>query len=136
MDLPNDEPSEDFDERMLEALRTAEVISVFFIRIGRSMILDTRREIGVAPAVVLDDIASTPQARLQSFRRLRPGLPLPERLTLAPWASAVREFEDRGMLTVLLDRCTTEGGPALRASAVASYQELVILERKYLRDLV
>jgi hypothetical protein len=39
-------------------------------------------------------------------------------------------------LTVLLERCTTEGGPALRASAAASYQELVILERKYLRDLV
>src|SRR4051794_37071118 len=124
MDMPMDLPAEDFDERMLEAIKSAEVISVFFVRVGRSMILDTRKEIGVAPAIILDDIVSTPQARLQSFRRLRPGLPLPDRLTLAPWTSAVRDFQDRGMLAALLERCATEGGADLRSSAAGSYQEL------------
>jgi hypothetical protein len=136
MDTPMDQSMDEFDQKMLEALRSAEVISVFFVRVGRSMILDARREVGVAPAIILDDIVSTPQARLQSFRRLRPGLPLPERLTLAPWTSAVREFRDRGMLDVLLERCTSEGGYELKASASETYRELEILERRYLRDLV
>jgi hypothetical protein len=136
MDMPIPQPEEPFDDRIIEALRTAEVISVFFVRVGRSMILDSRAELGVQPAIILDDIVSTPQARLQSFRRLRPGLPLPDRLTLAPWTSAVRDFRDRGMLAVLLERCAREGGADLRAVAERSYQELVILERKYLRDLV
>lgn len=136
MGAPMDQPEEPFDDRIIEALRTAEVISVFFVRVGRSMILDSRSALGVEAAIILDDIVSTPQARLQSFRRLRPGLPLPDRLTLAPWTGAIRDFSERGMLDALLERCLREGGPPLRAAAEGAYQQLVNLERKYLRDLV
>lgn len=131
-----EQPEEPFDDRIAEALRTAEVISVFFVRVGRSLILDTRTAIGVEAAVILDDIVSTPQARLQSFRRLRPELARPDRLTLAPWTSAVRDFRDRGILDVLLERCQREGGETLHAAADTAYQQLLNLERKYLRDLV
>jgi hypothetical protein len=132
MDLPEDQ----FQERMTEALRTAEVLSVFFVRVGRSLILDTRREGVTKPAVIVDDIVSTPQARLQSFRRLRPGLPLPERLTLAPWAAGVREFESSGLLAVLLERCRAEGGSELETAAAEAFRRLAKLEQRYLRDLV
>ena len=131
-----EQPEADFHERMLDALRTAEVMSVFFVRVGRSLILDMRREGMTGPAALLDDIVSTPQARLHSFRRLRPGLPLPERLTLAPWTSAIRDFEQQGLLEVLLERCRLEGGDELREAASRAYRQLEILERKYLRDLV
>lgn len=131
-----EQPEAEFHERMLDALRTAEVMSVFFVRVGRSLIIDLRRDGLTGPAAMLDDIVSTPQARLHSFRRLRPGLPLPERLTLAPWTSAVRDFERKGLLEVLLERCQQEGGEELRRVAASAFQELEILERKYLRDLV
>lgn len=131
------EPFDDnFSERMLEALRAAEVISVFFIRVGRSLILDFRREGVVGPAIMVDDIVSSPEARLQSFRRLRPDLSLPERLTLAPWAGGVREFAATGLLDELLGRCEREGGLNLKADARKAYRQLEMLERKYLRDLV
>ncbi|MCC6791833.1 MAG: hypothetical protein IT336_09115 [Thermomicrobiales bacterium] len=131
-----DRSDAEFHERMTEALRTAEVMSVFFVRVGRSLILDTRRDGFSGPAAMLDDIVSTPQARLHSFRRLRPGLPLPERLTLAPWTRAVRDFAQEGFLDTLLERCEREGGDELREVASAAYRQLEILERKYLRDLV
>ena len=131
-----EQPEADFHERMLDALRTAEVMSVFFVRVGRSLILDMRREGLTGPAALLDDIVSTPQARLHSFRRLRPGLPLPERLTLAPWTSAIRDFEQQGLLDALLERCRLEGGDELHEAAARAYRQLEILERKYLRDLV
>ena len=127
---------EEFNARMLDALRTADVMSVFFVRVGRSLILDLRREGDVGPAAILDDIVSTPEARLQSFRRLRPELPLPERLTLAPWTSAVRDFSRHGLLAALLDRCRLEGGEDLQASAAKAFRQLERLEQKYLRDLV
>ena len=127
---------EEFQTRMLEALRTAEVMSVFFVRVGRSLILDLRQEGSVGPAAMLDDIVSTPEARLQSFRRLRPELPLPERLTLAPWTNAVRDFARHGLLTALLDRCSLEGGEELHATAAKAFRQLEKLEQKYLRDLV
>lgn len=127
---------EEFNARMLDALRTAEVMSVFFVRVGRSLILDFRQEGTAVPAAILDDIVSTPEARLQSFRRLRPELPLPERLTLAPWTSAVRDFARHGLLTALLDRCLLEGGEDLQATAAKAFRQLEMLEQKYLRDLV
>lgn len=126
----------DFHERMLAALREAEVMSIFFVRVGQSLIVDMRRSGFTEPAAMLDDIVSTPQARLQSFRRLRPGLPLPERLTLAPWAQAVSDFERQGYLAALLERCVLEGGDELRETARAAYRQLEILEQRYLRDLV
>lgn len=126
----------DFSERMMDAMKTAEVISFFFVRVGKSLIVDYRCDVGVLPAVILDDIVSSPRARLQSFRRLRSGLPLPERLTLAPWGSAVREFREQGLLDGLLARCEDEGGPTLRSAATSSFHQLEKLEQKYLRDLV
>lgn len=127
---------EQFNERMQDAIRGAEILSLFFVRVGKSMILDFRSEIGSAAAVLLDDIVSTPRARLQSFRRLRPGLPLPERLTLAPWTSAIHDFRTFGLLDTMLSRCEREGGPDLRVTAEQVYHQLEMLEQRYLRDLV
>ncbi len=132
MDLPD----EQFNDRMQDAIRGAEILSLFFVRAGKSLILDFRQEPGTDAAVLLDDIVSTPRARLQSFRRLRPGLPLPERLTLAPWTSAVRDFRALGLLDETLARCEREGGPDLKGTAERAFQRLELLERKYLRDLV
>lgn len=129
-------PEEPFEDRVKDALRTAEVLSIFFVRVGRSLIMDTRSDLTVGPAVLLDDIVATPQARLQSFRRLRPALPLPDHLTLAPWTSAVRDFRDRGLAAHLLERCEQVGGPEMRADGEAAIRELLKLEQKYLRDLV
>jgi hypothetical protein len=131
-----EEPEAEFNDRMLEAIRGAEILSLFFVRVGKSMILDFRQEHGANAAVLLDDIVSTPQARLQSFRRLRPGLPLPERLTLAPWGNAVRDFRSLGLLDEMLDRCEHEGGLELRNTADHAFRQLEMIERKYLRDLV
>lgn len=131
-----DELEGNYSERMLEAIRTSEVMSVFFIRVGQSLIADLRRGEETGPAVMIDDIVSTPQDRLQSFRRLRPGLPLPERLTLAPWTSAVRDFQESGLLDALLARCRLEGGEGLAGDAATAFKRLAFLEQKYLRDLV
>jgi hypothetical protein len=125
-----------FNARMLDALRTAEVMSVFFVRVGRSLIIDMRRDGATGPAAMLDDIVSTPEARLQSFRRLRPDLPLPERLTLAPWTNAIRDFEKNGLLDALLERCRREGGDELSQTAAEAFRQLEKLEQRYLRDLV
>jgi hypothetical protein len=131
-----EQSDEDFNVRMREALDTAEVMSIFFVRVGRSMIIDMRQDGASGPAAMLDDIVSTPEARLQSFRRLRPGLPLPERLTLAPWTNAVRDFERQGLLESLLVRCRRDGGEMLHDEAERAFRRLEILEQKYLRDLV
>jgi hypothetical protein len=127
---------DDYPTQVIEAVRASEVLSIFFLRVGRSLIIDARRHGDGGPAVLLDDMVSTPEERLASFDRLRPGFPLPERLTIAPWAGAVRSFAEAGVLDAVVDRCRLEGGEGLADAAHTLYHELRRLERRALRDLV
>ena len=81
-------------------------------------------------------MTSSPKERLLSFRRLRPGLPIPEEITLAPWAERVREFEQAGVLERLLERCDEVGGAELMRQARGGYLKLLAEEKKILRDMV
>lgn len=127
---------DDYPEQVIAAVRSAEVLSIFFLRVGRSLILDLRKSDRTAPAVLLDGMVESPQMRLASFSRLRPDLPLPERLTLVPWPGAIRGFAETKILDAVIHRCRMEGGEPLAAKAQALYAELQRLERQALRDLV
>ncbi|HKG26087.1 MAG TPA: hypothetical protein VKB09_10595 [Thermomicrobiales bacterium] len=131
-----DPATDEFHERFLGAVRTAEVMSVFFLRVGQSLILDMRRHGDEGPLILLDDMVATPTDRLFSFNRLRPELPLPERLTLAPWPGAVRSLAESGILDAIVERCRLEGGEELVDQVQELYRELQIIERTQLRDLV
>ncbi len=129
------DPFAAYREQVAEALRHAEVVSLFFPRLGKSLIVDMRPAAD-GPALLLDDMAETPAARLASFGRLRPSLPTPERLTLAAWHGHVRGLEDGGLLDALLERCRLEGGRELVERAGALYRRLLTLENGARRDLV
>jgi hypothetical protein len=129
-------PDEQLHEQIRMALRTADVLSIFFVRVGQSMIIDTRGNEETGPAVILDEIVASPRERLDSMRRLRPGLPLPEHMTLAPWTAAVRDFESTGMLETVLERCRLVGGEPFDEAARRAYRRLAAIERRFMRDLV
>jgi hypothetical protein len=131
-----DPATDEFHERFVAAVRTAEVMSIFFLRVGQSLILDMRRHDDEGPVILLDEMVATPSDRLLSFRRLRPELPLPERLTLAPWPGAVTSLAESGILDAILDRCRLEGGEELVDQVQELYRELRVIERTQLRDLV
>ncbi|MGH2561708.1 MAG: hypothetical protein ACRDJH_21795, partial [Thermomicrobiales bacterium] len=63
---------DDYSDQVIEAVRVSEVLSIFFLRVGRSLIVDTRRHGNGGPAILLDGMVATPEERLASFDRLRP----------------------------------------------------------------
>lgn len=128
--------SENFETRLRDLIKSADVMSILFTRVALTLIIDFRHTETVAPRVMTDDIVASPHDRFLSFARLRPHLPLPEQLTLALWATGVREFQDGGMLQTLIDRCEAVGGDALVREAMESHHVLIELERKYLSDMV
>lgn len=133
------EPDFDFDDypiRMIEAVASAEVLSVFFVGVGHSLILDLRTDDGEQPAIFLDEIVATPRDRLLSFSRLRPNLPLPEEITLAPWPGRVSEFRDSGVLDAMVTRCMLVGGEPLADAARMRFDDLMALEREHVRNMV
>ena len=109
----NYDEDEFYPDQLKVALADAIVMSIFFVRVGSSLILDLRTAEGVDPAVFVDGMTPTPRDRLLSFRHLRPQLPIPDEITLAPWAERVSDFEREGVLQRLLERCDEVGGGAL-----------------------
>ncbi len=132
----NFDEDEFYPDQLKVALADAFVMSIFFTRLGSTMILDFRTAEGVNPAIMIDGMTASPRERLLSFRRLRPELPVPEEITLAPWADRVREFERAGVLERLLERCDELGGVELMEQARAGYLKLLAEEKKILRDMV
>lgn len=125
-----------YPDQLKVALADAVVMSIFFVRVGRSLILDFRAADFQPPAVMIDEMTATPRDRLLSFRRLRPSFPIPEEITLAPWAERVREFERTGVLERLLERCDEVGGSELIDQAHDGYLKLLTAEKKILRDMI
>jgi hypothetical protein len=127
---------DDYPIRMIEAISSAEVVCVFFVRAGHSLILDLRTDDGEQPVVLIDEIQATPRDRLLSFSRLRPNLPLPDEITLAPWTGRVSEFRESGVLEAMIERCIRIGGERFGDIARMRFSELVTLERDIMRSMV
>jgi hypothetical protein len=132
----NFDEDEFYPDQLKVALADAIVMSIFFVRVGSSLILDLRTAGGIPPPVFVDGMSPTPRDRLLSFRHLRPQLPIPDEITLAPWAERVRDFEREGVLDRLLQRCDEVGGRELSAMARTAYLKMLAEERKILRDMV
>ncbi len=125
-----------FIERLGSLIRTTEVLSVYFIAVAQSLIIDFRRTDVVGPRVMTDRAVATHHDRFLSFGRLRPALPLPEQLSLAPWHYSVRLFQECGLLDQLRERSLADTGVALLHEVDDSYLFLLRLERQYLRNMV
>ncbi|HET9661743.1 MAG TPA: hypothetical protein VFP05_15555 [Thermomicrobiales bacterium] len=132
----NFDEDEFYPDQLKVALADAMVMSIFFMRVGSSLILDLRTAEGISPAVLIDSMTPSPRERLLSFRHLRPQLPIPDEITLAPWAERVADFEREGVLARLLERCDEVGGGELIAMARTAYLKMLAEERKILRDIV
>jgi hypothetical protein len=122
--------------RLIEAIAVSDVLSIFFLQVQRSLILDFRVNPASDPLVVLEQMVETPHERLASFERLRPSLEVPDSLTLAPWPGRVEKFRSAGVLDAILTRCDLTGHSRLSDSALDCYGQLIQLERQCLRDLV
>jgi hypothetical protein len=131
-----DPETDDFTERLKAAIESADVISVFFVRVGHSLIMDLRPDVQSDPVVAVDPMADSPYQRLLSFSALRPTLTLPDEITLAPWTDQVSAFQEAGLLETCIDRCRMVGGEPLASEAAGCYRRLIALERNALRDMI
>ena len=124
--------------RLINAIKSdsVRVLSLFFPRLGHSLILDTRHTSAVPPAILVEPVAGSPEARLQSFTKLRPELPLPDQLAVAPWHGSTRALVETGVYDAILDRWRSLDYPAGEADVARALHRLARLERATLRDLL
>lgn len=125
-----------FHDRIIAAIRTGEVICLFFPRLGKTLIVDLRRTPRVAPAVFVEAMVSSPEERLKSLERLRPELPLPEEVRLAPWFGFVRTLQESDICDVLLERCAATGDDGFAQRCREALEMLRAFEARYVRAII
>lgn len=125
-----------FHDRIIEAIRTGEVVCLFFPRLGKTLILDLRYTQEIPPAIFLENMVSTPRERLESLQQLRPQFQLPDELRLAPWFGFVRSLRDTGVYDALLERCGETGDTTLTQDCREAIRALEQIEQHLVRAIV
>ena len=101
--MMDDEMVYDNDE-VLKNIDNAEVMSVFFPRFRKAVVIDTRSDDVQGPIVRVMPMVASPQERLRSIRRLRPEFPRPKALTLIPWPRHVDSLVNVGLWDRIVQR--------------------------------
>lgn len=122
--------------KIISALGEAEVMSIFFPRVGKALIVDTRHNADHGPVVLIDDMVGSAEERLQSVRRLRPEFTEIAQLTLAPWIGSTRAFAEQGILDAIVARFHAMGFHDAADDAITVFQRLKRHETQVMRDLV
>lgn len=122
--------------KIIHAIAEAEVMSIFFPRVGKALIVDTRHNPEAPPTVFVDEMAGSPQERLDSIRRRRPQFKDLAQLTLAPWVGSTQRFEEQGILEAITVRFHAAGFPEIADEARAAFRQLRRAERDVLRGLI
>ena len=110
----------DIDE-ITKNIDAAEIMSVFFPTFRKAVVIDTRSISTEGPMIRLMPMAASPQERLRSIRRLRPGFPRVHSLTLIPWPRYVDSLVSLGIWDRIVKRFRDAG----QAEAVETCDRLL-----------
>ena len=114
-------------------VENAEVLSVYFPLIRKTLLVDTRFNVGDDPVVKVLPMVDSVEERIRSVRRLRPGFPKPESITVIPWPRYVDSLVRLDIWPRLVSRFVADSQPdAVKACTNA----LAELRRLELEELV
>jgi hypothetical protein len=114
----------------------AEVVSLYFPLLQKSLLIDTRSSDSIGPMVSVVPMVNGSSERLRSLRRLRPQFPRPESLTLIPWMGRVGSLSATGVWASLLERLDGCGGERCLEEAQRCFARLNSLEREEMRRAI
>lgn len=129
-------PYQLFHTRVIEAIQSAEVMSLIFPRFGKVLVLDLRHTIEIPPWVEVDDVVGNPEERLNRLEKRRPLLPLPDELRIAAWVGSVDSLHASGVADAMLERCSETGEVAIVSECRDAIRELESYERQHLHAVM
>ena len=133
--MTDDDFESDLDE-IVRNIDSAEVISIFFPTLRRSVVIDTRTNEHDGAMVRLMPMVASPQERLRSLRRLRPSFPRVHNLALIPWLRYVESLVKLGVWPRVVSRLEAEGQEAAAAECGDVLRELQAVEKAEMVSVV
>ena len=122
--------------QIFRQIKTAEVISIFFPLLGKSLLIDTRYDVEDDPLVRIVPMARNPEERLRRLQRMRPHFPRPNRLALIPWSHSSGSLQRLGIVDRITERLAAAGRKEALENLKGSLQDLAILEREELAKAI
>ena len=130
---------DDFEHDLDEVKRNidgAEVMSVFFPNLRRSVVIDTRTNERDGPMVRIMPMVASPQERLRSLRKLRPAFPRVHTLALIPWPRYVESLVNLGVWERIVNRFEEAGQSEAVVACEAVLEELRAVEKSEMASVV
>lgn len=98
----------DLDD-LIKNVDTAEVISIYFPVLRKTILVDTRCTLEDPPMVRIVQMAGSLEERQRSLRKLRPQFSRPKSITVVPWPKYVDSLVDLGVWSKVLERIAYSG---------------------------
>ena len=91
-------------DEVLRNIDNAEVISIYFPLLRKTILIDTRFTTEDPPMVKIVPMASTVEDRHRILRKLRPHFPRPKTITLVPWPKYAESLVRLGVWQKVLQK--------------------------------
>lgn len=111
-------------------LDTAEVVSLYFPLLRKTLLIDMRSSELDEPLVKVVPMVTTPEERFRSLHQMRPRFPRPDSITIIPWPKYVGSLVRLGVWDHIVRRFVDLGGPDLVNRCEACLEELLTAERQ------
>ncbi|MDA0770351.1 MAG: hypothetical protein BZY79_00085 [SAR202 cluster bacterium Casp-Chloro-G4] len=125
----------DLDE-IMSSINTAEVMSIFFPTFRKSVVIDTRSNVDARPMVKIMPMVASPQERLRSIRRLRPGFPRVHNLTVVPWPRYVDSLVNLGLWERIVRRFQDSGDTEMVRQCENVLSDLIRMEKEEMAAVI
>ena len=123
-------------EHIIQSIEKAAVMSLFFPTFGKALVIDTRSTDTQGPMVRIMPMVASPQERIRSLRRLRPGFPRVRGLTVVPWPRYVDSLVTLGVWDRVVQRFADAGQGESVAECECVLRDLRMLEKAELSAVV
>ncbi len=118
------------------SIEGAEVVTLFFPILRKTLLIDTRYDIDHDPMVRVVPMVSGPEERVQTIKKMRPNFPRPERIAFIPWPKYASSLVRLGVYDSLknrLEQCGREKPIKDLQTSISSLQEM---EKQELADVL
>ena len=117
----------------LDAIRRvieqADVFVVRFALIDQRLLVDARPDAQGRPYISIVPPVSSAEERYRFLQRQRPGMPLPEQITVFQWPRPIAVLRDLGVWRYIEERMSAVGGDAALQAARRAFSDGQRLER-------
>ena len=117
-------------------IKNSDVITVFFPKLGRSLVMDLRTTSDLGPMIKIMPMTNSISERIETLKNLRPTFPKAKEIVVVPWVGYVQVLKSSGLWNHLLDEIVKLKNQTAINDAIKAYKELVFIQEEDLHEML